>query len=259
MKHFILSLIAATAFCTQASAQGNVKNMSTNTLKLDVEQLKDCGQQVRLSRHLFAGYNTLCLPMSMTAEQLAVAAKDLKVERLAAIKQVGETLNMYFVECTAEGIQAGVPYLVFSPTTQTMKVVNTETMNISTELKTIRLKDGNGNQVSFGSGWENIKKAGRYGIPAQQDVTPLESVLVKTDADKNFLPTRCGFTWDEQASSARELKIEHVADMAEVTAITGITKSQVVGADYYDLNGRKVNGNVKKGVYVVGGEKAIIR
>ena len=255
MKHFVLTLIAATALCSQVSAQSKVKSMSANTLKLDVEQLKNDGQQVRLSRHLFAGYNTLCLPMSMTADQLAEAAKDLKVERLVAIKQTGATLNLYFVECTEDGIEAGVPYLIYSPTTQTMNVVNTKSMKINTELKVIRLKDDNGNQISFGSGWENIKKAGRYGIPAQQDVTPLESVLIKTDADKNFLPTRCGFTWDEQASTATDLKIQHLANMSEVTAVTGIKKSQIEGAEYYDLSGRKVNGTMKKGVYVVGGEK----
>ena len=94
MKHFVLTLIAATALCSQVSAQSKVKSMSANTLKLDVEQLKNDGQQVRLSRHLFAGYNTLCLPMSMTADQLAEAAKDLKVERLVAIKQTGATLNL---------------------------------------------------------------------------------------------------------------------------------------------------------------------
>ena len=257
MKHFVLTLIAATALCSQVSAQSKVKSMSANTLKLDVEQLKNDGQQVRLSRHLFAGYNTLCLPMSMTADQLAEAAKDLKVERLVAIKQTGATLNLYFVECTEDGIEAGVPYLIYSPTTQTMNVVNTKSMKINTELKVIRLKDDNGNQISFGSGWENIKKAGRYGIPAQQDVTPLESVLIKTDADKNFLPTRCGFTWDEQASTATDLKIQHLANMSEVTAVTGIKKSQTEGAEYYDLGGRKVNGTMKKGVYVVGGEKVI--
>ena len=258
MKHLVLTLIAATALCTQAAAQSRVKSLNANTDKLDVEQLQVEGQKVTLSRYLFAGYNTLCLPMSMTAEQLAAAAKDVKVERLAAIKQEGTTLNLYFVECTREGIQAGMPYLIYSPTSQNLRATNTEAMNVGTELKMVRLNDGTGNQVSFGSGWSTIRKAGRYGIPAKQDVTPLESVLVRTDADKNFLPTRCGFTWDEQASTARELQIQHMADMAEVTAVTGITKSQME-ADYYDLNGRKVNGNVKKGVYVVGGEKTIVR
>ena len=116
MKHLVLTLIAATALCVPASAQNRVKNLSTNGEKLDVKELQVEGQKVTVTRYLFAGYNTLCLPMSMTADQMAVAAKDLKVERLAAIKQEGTVLNLYFVDCTREGIEAGKPYLVYSPT-----------------------------------------------------------------------------------------------------------------------------------------------
>lgn len=256
MKHLVLTLIAATALCVPASAQNRVKNLSTNGEKLDVKELQVEGQKVTVTRYLFAGYNTLCLPMSMTADQMAVAAKDLKVERLAAIKQEGTVLNLYFVDCTREGIEAGKPYLVYSPTSQNLRAKNTEAMGVNTELKIVRLNDGNGNQVSFGSGWENIKKVGRYGIPAKQDVTPLESVLIKTDGDKNFLPTRCGFMWDKQSASASELVIKHAADMSEVTAIVGVEQVKQ-SADCYDLSGRKVIGQAKKGIYVVGREKVI--
>ena len=258
MKHLVLTLIAATALCAPASAQNRVKNLSTNGEKLDVKELQVEGQKVTVTRYLFAGYNTLCLPMSMTADQMAVAAKDLKVERLAAIKQEGTVLNLYFVDCTREGIEAGKPYLVYSPTSQNLRAKNTEAMGVNTELKIVRLNDGNGNQVSFGSGWENIKKVGRYGIPAKQDVTPLESVLIKTDGDKNFLPTRCGFTWDEQASTARELKIQHLADMSEVTAVTGVTESQAIASDYYDLSGRKAS-KTTKGLRIQTGKKVAVK
>jgi hypothetical protein len=103
-----------------------------------------------------------------------------------------------------------------------------------------------------------MAKNGRYGIPAQQPVTPLESVLIKTEGDKQFLPTRCGFSWDQQASSATELKIVHMEDMGEVTAIVGIEKAQA-GAAYYDLNGRKINGQAKKGVFITGGDKVLVK
>lgn len=258
MKHLVLTLIAATALCTSATAQTRVKNIYANSTKLNVELLQDQEQTVQLNRYLFAGYNTLCMPMSLTADNLSAAAKDLRVEKLVAIQQEGATLNLFFVDCTNEGIQAGMPYLVYSPTTQYLKVKNTDAMNISTELKVVRLSDDNGNQVTFGSGWENIKKAGRYGIPAQQDVTPLESVLVRTEADKNFLPTRCGFMWDQQSPTARELNIRHAANMSDVTAIVGVEQAKK-GAACYDLSGRKIDGQAKKGVYVVGGEKVIMR
>jgi hypothetical protein len=249
-------VIAATALSTTASAQARVKNIYASTTKLDVELLQNSEQTVQLNRWFYAGYNTLCLPMTLTAEQLQAAAKDVRVERLAAIRQEGSTLNLYFVDCTAEGIQAGMPYLVYSPTSQYLRTKNTEAMNVSPELRVVRLSDGEGNQVTFGSGWEDMTKAGRYGIPAKQNVTPLESVLIRTEGDKNFLPTRCGFMWDKQSASASELVIKHAADMSEVTAIVGVEQVKQ-SADCYDLSGRKVIGQAKKGIYVVGREKVI--
>lgn len=189
---------------------------------------------------------------------LAIAAKDLKVERLAGIQQEGATLSLYFVECTDEGIQAGVPYLVFSPTSQYLKVENTDVLNFDPELKAIRMSDDKGNIVTFGSSWESVGKEGRYGIPAKQDVTPLESVLVRTEADKTFLPTRCGFTWVQQAASASDLKIQHAASNGEVTAILGVKQNQTTGSDSYDLQGRKTSKNAK-GILIKDGKKTIVK
>ena len=83
---------------------------------------------------------------------------------------------------------------------------NTDVLNFDPELKSVRMTDDKGNIVTFGSSWESLEKVGRYGIPAKQNVTPLESILVRTEADKTFLPTRCGFTWVEQAATTSRRK-----------------------------------------------------
>ena len=256
MKKFTLALVAAAAICTAATAQNRVKNVYASSPKLNVEQLQDQEHAVQVNRYLFAGYNTLCLPMSVSADQLAEA--EVTVERLAAIGQEGSVLNLYFVPCTAEGIQAGVPYLVYSPKAQYLRVKNTDAMSIDSELKAVRMIDGQGNQVTFSSSWESMAKNGRYGIPAQQNVTPLQSVLVRTEGDKTFLPTRCGFSWDEQSSTANELKIQHTT-LGELTAIEGVEASKAANGIYYDLNGHKMNGKLKKGVYVKDGGKVLVK
>ena len=189
---------------------------------------------------------------------MAVAAKDLKVERLAGIQQEGATLNLYFVDCTDEGIQAGVPYLIFSPTSQYLRVKNTDVLNFDQELKSVRMTDDKGNIVTFGSSWESLEKVGRYGIPAKQNVAPLESVLIKTEGDKTFLPTRCGFTWVQQAASANDLKIQHAASKGEVTAILGVKWDKSFSSDSYDLQGHKTSQNAK-GIRIQDGKKTIVR
>lgn len=257
MKQLVLAMTMAMALSTAAFAQNKVKNIYASSEKLDMELMQNSEQTVRLNRYFFAGYNTLCLPFSLTADQLAVAAKDLKVERLAGIQQQGETLYLLFVDCTAEGIQAGMPYLVYSPTAQYLRVTNTDVLFFDTELKSVRMSDNNGNVVTFGSGWEIIGKAGRYGIPAKQDVTPLESILIRTNAEQTFLPTRCGFMWDQQSSTANKLVIKHAA-LSDVTAINGITQDNAADAVNYDLQGRKVT-STSKGLRIVNGHTVVVK
>ena len=258
MKRFVLVLTVAMGLSTTAFAQNKVKNIYASSSKLDIEKMQSSEQTIQLNRYFFAGYNTICLPFSLSADQVALAAKDLKVECLTGIQQEGSTLNLFFVDCTAEGIQAGVPYLIYSPTSQYMRVKNTDVLNFDPELKSIRMSDDNGNIVTFGSSWESMEKVGRYGIPAKQNVTPLESVLERTEGDKTFLPTRCGFTWVQQAASANELKIQHAANKGEVTAILGIKQNETTGGDYFNLQGSKTSKNAK-GIRIQNGKKTIVK
>lgn len=254
MKKLVLAMMVATAATTAAFAQKGVKNIYASSQQLNVALLQNSEQTVQLNRYLYEGYNTLCLPMSLTAEQLG----DIRVERLAAIHQEGNTLNLYFVDCTDDGIQAGVPYLVYAPKNGYLKVRNTDMLYFSDELKAVRMADNSGNVVTFGSAWEAIATDGRYGIPAQQDVTPLESVLIRTTGDKQFLPTRCGFTWDQQASSADRLQIVHAGNMGAVTAIAGIALDDTYAAGTYDQQGRKVSKG-HKGIYIQEGKKVAVK
>lgn len=268
MKHITLLLLAAASICTSAFAQPRPKNVYTSSTTLNVEQFQNQAQPVVLNRTLYAGYNTICLPMSLSAEQLKAAAKDVQIERLEMVRQEGSTLNMYFLDCTNEGIEAGVPYLIFSPTFQTLRANTTNVMGVDAELKNVSKSDGEGNTVTFGSSWETVQMAGRYGIPAQQDTYVLESVLIRTEGDKAFLPTRCGFTWDQQAGTANALEIKHVTSLEDIS--TSIEKLQQTGetVDVYNAQGTLVlsqtNINAAKkslpqGIYVVKGHKFAVK
>ena len=187
--------------------------------------------------------------MSVSAEQLG----DLKAERFAGIQQEGNVLNLYFVECTNEGLQAGVPYLINSPKSQYLRLKNTDALNLNSNLNSIHMSDNAGNIVTFSSNWETVKKDGLYGIPAQQNVTPLEAVLIRTQADKAFLPTRCGFSWDKQAPSAKELRVVHLKQ-SDLTTIKSVSIKTTSG-DAYDLSGRKVTN--AKGLRIQDGKKVV--
>ena len=111
-------------------------------------------------------------------------------------------------------------------------------------------------------------KVDRYGIPAQQDAYMLESVLIRTEADKAFLPTRCGFTWDQQTSDATELEIKHVTSLDDIE--TSIEKLQASNAtvDVYNAQGTLVlsqtnidaaKKSLPQGIYVVKGQKFAVK
>lgn len=257
MKQIFFATTVAVIMCSQSAlAQSNVKNIYTENKTLNVEQVQNIEHSTQLNRYLIAGYNTLCLPVSLSSEQLD--ANGITVERLASIRQQGNTLQLLFVDCTAEGTEAGMPYLIFSPKTQYLRIKNTEVEHISAELKTVRMNDGQGNQVAFSSSWETKQKDGLYGIPAKQNVTPLESVLIRTNAEQSFLPTRCGFSWEQQSATAENIEIVH-AKIADVTAIkTVILNNSTVVGDSYDLQGRKHN-TPFKGINIINGNKVIVR
>ena len=253
MKQFVLAMMMATAVCTTAFAQNKVKNVYASSSKLNVEILQNSDQTVQLNRYFFEGYNTLCLPMTVAADLLG----DIKVERFQGIEQEGNVLNLYFVECTNDGIQAGVPYLVYSPKSQYLRIKNSDVMMIDSQLTPIHMSDNKGNVVTFGSSWEIIGKEGRYGIPSQQKVTPLEAILVQTTDDQKFLPTRCGFTWDMQSPTAKELRIVHLA-ASEVTAIKSVNVKKTSDENLYDLSGRKISQS-SKGLRIQNGKKMVVK
>ena len=266
MKKITLAVLTMLAMQT-ASAQ-STKYVFTSSQTLNTKPLTEAGQAFQLNRTLLAGYNTICLPVSLDAEQLQAAAKDVQLERLVSIKQEGDVLNLYFMDCTKEGVQAGVPYLIYSPIVQNLKVKSGQCGATDLEIKNITLNDDNGNQVTFNSSWSAIQAEGRYGIPAQQDAYILESVLIRTDADKTFLPTRCGFIWNKQSVTATSLNIKHVTSMSGIE--TSIAKLQAAGTkvDIYDTKGALVKkqttvsdaiSTLPTGIYVIGGEKFAVK
>ena len=268
MKHFTLVFMAVAALCTSMYAQNRVTNLSTSLKALNVEQLQTAQQPVQITRILFAGYNTICLPVTLSPEQLQSAAKEVRIERLAAIRQEGATLNLYFIDCTTEGLIAGTPYLIYSPSTQMLRARTSDAAAISVDLQTITKTDVKGNRISFSSSWEAVQGDGRYGIPAKQEVEVLESVLTRTTGDQTFLPTRCGFSWESQGTGVTELEIKHVADYGGIETSLEELKTADAVVDIFDTQGVLVRKQVSvksalktlpRGVYVIDGAKVAVK
>lgn len=269
MKHFTLLIAAVMALCSESFAQTvRTKYINANAESINIELLRQRESPVQMSRILLAGYNTICMPMTLNADQLQTAAPGARVERLAAMRQEGNTVNLFFIDCTADGIEAGVPYLIYTPKTQFFRAKSNDAIAVNTELKDITMSDAHGNRVIFGSSWNTLKTYGRYGIPAKQDKEILESVLIRTNGEQSFLPTRCGFTWEAQAPAAMELKINHISALSEIAdGIEGLKANNAL-VDIYDANGilvrkhaniNKSLRNLPRGIYFIGNEKVAVK
>lgn len=263
MKHLYILALAATL---SLGANAQTRYLSTSNRTLDVNTIEGQTPAV-LSRILFAGYNSICLPLTLTADQLQAAAPGVQVERMAAIRQEGSTLNLYFVDCTDEGIEAGVPYLIYSPKTQNLRTRTREAVATSSRLQPVTINDGNGNRITFSSSWESVNGGTRYGIPAKQDTEILQSILVHTEPGQTFLPTRCGFTWEQQSATATNLEVKHVMNLDAIETSINELRAADATVDVYDLAGRHagkgristLGSQLTPGIYVVGGNKIAIK
>lgn len=251
--------IYAIAFALMMGASATVSAQKTvylsTTSKMDFTKVTEKATSAYLSRTLYPGYNTICLPFDVTAEELrTIVGEEVMLEKMAKVE--GKTLT--FIDVTNEGIQAGMPYLLFSPKMQSVRFQTTN-LNLVTEPKALKI----GGATMCGQ-FDVVKEDGLFGIPAQQDVEILESVLVRTEGDKTFLPTRCGITYP----SCNEIPvIQHVTSLADATSLSKLMADNAK-VTVYTVGGQLVEKNIRindakstltPGVYVVNGQKMIVK
>lgn len=248
----LATLVLAAGFSTLANAQS--VTLST-TSKVDFSKVKETTATVRMSRVFYAGYNTICLPFSVSAADMQKAVGEgVMLEKL--VKEENGVLT--FLDVTENGIEAGMPYLIYAPTTK-VAVFSTSDKSFVTEPKTIYA-----GEAAMAGKFEPTQEMNLFGIPAQQDTDILQSVLVRTEGDKTFLPTRCGIHY----AGAQTPVIMHVSSMEGETTAISVLQANNTKVDIYTPGGALVKKNIgmndamnslKSGVYVVNGLKFMVK
>lgn len=260
MKKFYAIAFALLMGASTVSAQQKhipVKNvyLSTST-KMNFDRVTEDVTSVYLTRVFYPGYNTICLPFSVSAEDLkSLVGEGVMLEKLAKVD--GNILT--FLDVTSKGIEAGMPYLIYSPKQQTVKF-QTADLKLATLPKALTVGG-----VTMSGKYEPTQETDLFGIPAQQDTDILQSILVRTEGDKTFLPTRCGISYP---SCAGVPTISHVTSLAADT--TPIAKLMETNAkvNVYSIGGQLVKKGVgindamstmAPGIYVVNGQKMMVK
>jgi hypothetical protein len=197
---------------------------------------------VTLKRTLQTGsWNTFAVPFDIDTPD-GWTVKELKSSTLA-----DGTLTLSFGN--AQGIEAGKPYLVKvadKVETPTFKGVTVSTDFVKTETTAV----------------DFVPTLGKTAI--EGDAT---SILFLGAGNKLFYPTqlpsdmkgfRAYFQLKGDATSARSIQLNFGDDETtsiKTTNFTNYTNSE----EWYDLQGRRVNGAAKKGVYIMNGRKVVVK
>lgn len=252
-KFYAIAMSLLMSASASVYAQKTVGFSTTN--KLDFTRVTENTTSIYMNRTFYAGYNTICLPFSVSADDLkALCGYDVILEKLVKV----EENNLLFADVTEEGISAGMPYLIYSPKTQVVKF-QTEDMTLQEDPIVLRVDN-----ATMSGKYEPTTGMGIYGIPAQQNKEILEATLVRTVADKTFLPTRCGITFPLSQGAPT---IKHIGAMSDETAISKLIAENAT-VTVYNANGQLVNKSMRindaknkltAGIYVVNGQKFIVK
>lgn len=205
-----------------------VNGTATNLLLTDANAFNApydfTAESVKLTRSLQNGINSFVLPFE-------VSANELGANKIATYKNcvLGNVANFE----TAESVVANTPFLTTdakeaSELTFTNKSIVATPENLGTD---------------FVGVYTRTKAEGKYGIDEKGN-------LHKGGADAYVNPFHAC------------LNVEGVASVAfdgSVTAINNIAADKVADTAVYDLSGRRVNGKLQKGLYIMNGKKVVVK
>ena len=195
------------------------------------------------SRSNTEGWNSVCLPFAVTAEDFGT---DARLETLTALTETDGTVTLHF-NTPAAAPEAGTPCLVYCPEgTDSWTLNKTNTTLVANPVSTT--VDGyslNGSFVNATIG------AGHYKLNAAGN-----AMGVTTDAGL-VTAFRCYVSPLSSAASIRSLAVHH--GEGTVSAVGNVQTASPASASFYDLTGRKVAKPVKGGLYIVNGRKVIVK
>ena len=211
-------------------------------------------------------WNTLCLPFSMTAEQ--IAASDLAGATLMELDTEGTydndkktgldgtTLNLYFKSATS--ISAGKPYIIkWDGTYIGDPIVNPVFLGVT-------INNSASTEVSFTGG--SFKGTYKPIVWSEEN----KSILFLGDNNTLYWPKPEGDNMPHlnafrayfeliDVNGVREIKLNYGDE--EITAVANSQLSTLHStlSEWYDMQGRKVSKPTKKGMYIHKGSKVVIK
>lgn len=253
--------VAATAMCMATTATAQTVYLSTIG-GTDLTRYDNKTLDVKATRQIFNGWNTICLPFSMTQSQMeTLFGSDCQLEELVGIESTGSNIQLNFKACNSEGIKANKPYILHYNGVTEAKLIDVEGALIKNAQASVSFTDAFGVKVSFCGAKKQIQDEKLYGILARDNSEA--SFVNLTGLSSSFYATRCYIS--VSGNTHPTLTINHIgAD--EATSINAVLRNGEK-ADVYNINGIRISSaatasqveTLPAGVYVVKGKKVVVR
>lgn len=229
---------------TQATNVVNGENNTAYNVVLTDKQdfytpIDFTAQTLTYQRANTAGYNSVCLPFAIHATDFGAGAK------LEAYTQMNES-KVNFTTIT-DNNEAGRPCLVYCPADVTeWNIEKTDAYVVANPSPY-----GNGNATLYGAFTNNNIGAGCYKLSADGNALGITSEKGKVTAFRCYLkPTG-------MSQAPQRLFVIH--DDAATTGITTLPIDVTTSAPIYDLSGRRMQQPLKPGLYIVNGQKIMVK
>jgi hypothetical protein len=258
-KLYIIALCAISALAANAQQTLNLSTYSgTDLAKYNGQALK-----VTVSRYVFNGWNTISLPIDVSAAELdATFGSDSKLEKLVGVENDGNGVKLNFQDCKAEGIKANTPYILYyTGEPGTKKFTVDEALVEDSEAEISFTAEGTGETVKMACARKHTDATGLYGVLAKDNS---EAKFVNVDGITNgFYATRCYIKLS--SGNSTQLTTNHIA-AGDVSSISAIAAAGDM-VDVYNISGVRVASGIKasdvnrlqKGIYVVNGQKIMVK
>ena len=209
-------------------------------------------------RTLKAGWHTLCLPFNLTAEQIAADDCPLKGAAIRTLKSCtieGSVLTIAFEDATS--IEAGKPY-----------IVRPESAIENPSFEDVTIRNVNPSTVSVTQGVATF--IGTYApvtlATADGDKRKLflkDNNLYYPDGATSINAFRAYFTLSEDAPTGNLSRAIIDFGDGETTSLSpvehGVWSMENLTGAWHDLQGRRIEKPVRKGIYVRNGQKVVIK
>lgn len=266
MKHFTqkLLLVAVAMLCLTTTLNAQTRVVSNTVSPKDLTAYDGKTVDMTLFRYIFKGWNTICLPFSMTEDEInAVFGDECRLETLVGIENTGKATKLNFKDVKPDGIQANTPYILYSEKESGVRTIHMPKAAISTENVVKTFSDNTGTEVSFTGATEQQGTTGMYGIIAKDNANAAfvdASAVDKIYASRCFIKVNNGETTRLLTSNHLDYQMTGIEDIQSATESDG-------PVDVYNISGVKVATGIApadiqklgKGVYVVKGKKILVK